>query len=76
MIRRMMPVFAVLFVLCGVWRAQAASDAPAAPSNNAAKATGTPGAPAPNILFIILDDVGIDQMRVFGYGGLRRTRRP
>lgn len=25
--------------------------------------------PKPNILFIILDDVGIDQMRVFGFGG-------
>ncbi len=23
----------------------------------------------PNILFVILDDVGIDQMRIFGYGG-------
>jgi hypothetical protein len=27
-----------------------------------------PGAP-PNILFVIMDDVGIDQMEVFGYGG-------
>ena len=25
--------------------------------------------PPPNILFIIMDDVGIDQMRAFGYGG-------
>jgi arylsulfatase A-like enzyme len=24
---------------------------------------------APNILFVIMDDVGIDQMRLFGYGG-------
>jgi hypothetical protein len=23
----------------------------------------------PNILFVIMDDVGIDQMQVFGYGG-------
>jgi hypothetical protein len=23
----------------------------------------------PNILFIIMDDVGIDQLRIFGYGG-------
>src|SRR5258706_14185366 len=23
----------------------------------------------PNILFVIMDDVGIDQMRLFGYGG-------
>ena len=26
-------------------------------------------AQAPNILFVIMDDVGIDQMRTFGYGG-------
>jgi hypothetical protein len=26
-------------------------------------------AQAPNILFVIMDDVGIDQMRAFGYGG-------
>ena len=23
----------------------------------------------PNILFVVMDDVGIDQMQVFGYGG-------
>ena len=28
-----------------------------------------PTAGTPNILFIIMDDVGIDQMRLFGYGG-------
>jgi arylsulfatase A-like enzyme len=26
-------------------------------------------APKPNILFVIMDDVGIDQMKLFGYGG-------
>jgi len=30
----------------------------------------------PNILFIIMDDVGIDQMRVFGYGGATPTAAP
>jgi arylsulfatase A-like enzyme len=25
--------------------------------------------PAPNILFVIMDDVGVDQMKSFGYGG-------
>ncbi len=25
--------------------------------------------PSPNILFVVMDDVGIDQMQVFGYGG-------
>jgi len=29
----------------------------------------SPSQRSPNILFVIMDDVGIDQMRVFGYGG-------
>jgi arylsulfatase A-like enzyme len=30
----------------------------------------------PNILFVIMDDVGIDQLRSFGYGGLTPPRTP
>ncbi len=30
----------------------------------------------PNILFIIMDDVGIDQMQAFGYGGATPARTP
>jgi len=30
----------------------------------------------PNILFVIMDDVGIDQMRVFGYGGATPPSTP
>ena len=30
----------------------------------------------PNILFFIMDDVGIDQMKAFGYGGLTPPRTP
>src|SRR5262245_51089805 len=30
----------------------------------------------PNILFIIMDDVGIDQMQAFGYGGTTPPRTP
>lgn len=30
----------------------------------------------PNILFFIMDDVGIDQMKVFGYGGTTPPRTP
>ena len=30
----------------------------------------------PNILFFVLDDVGIDQMKVFGYGGATPPRTP
>ena len=29
----------------------------------------------PNILFFVLDDVGIDQMKAFGYGGATPPRR-
>ena len=31
---------------------------------------------SPNILFIVLDDVGIDQMKAFGYGGATPPRTP
>lgn len=30
----------------------------------------------PNILFIVMDDVGIDQMKVFGYGGATPAKTP
>lgn len=30
----------------------------------------------PNILFIVMDDVGIDQMQIFGYGGATAPRTP
>lgn len=33
-------------------------------------------AQAPNILFVIMDDVGIDQMEVFGYGGATPPSMP
>jgi hypothetical protein len=41
-------------------------------------APAAPGKPAqpPNILFFIMDDVGIDQMAVFGYGGATPPRTP
>jgi len=31
---------------------------------------------SPNILFVVMDDVGIDQMRVFGYGGVTPPNTP
>ena len=37
---------------------------------NSSHAPAEPPAPnPPNILFILTDDVGIDQFRAFGYGG-------
>jgi arylsulfatase A-like enzyme len=42
---------------------------------DAAEPTAQASSP-PNILFIIMDDVGIDQMRVFGYGEDNQPRTP
>ena len=36
----------------------------------------TPNQQPPNILFIIMDDVGIDQLKVFGYGGATPPETP
>lgn len=35
-----------------------------------------PAAALPNILFIVLDDLGVDQLPVFGYGGLTPANTP
>ncbi len=48
--------------------AQISSSLATEPSYNSA-VQGSGGKQRPNILFIIMDDVGIDQMRIFGYGG-------
>ena len=39
-------------------------------------ATALAPADPPNILFFVLDDVGIDQMKVFGFGGATPPRTP
>ena len=38
--------------------------------------TGSSAAAKPNILFVIMDDVGIDQMESFGYGGVTAPNMP
>src|SRR5215831_4682650 len=45
-------------------------------ANNSAASHGNGKGHTPNILFIILDDVGIDQLRAFGYGGVDAARTP
>lgn len=40
-----------------------------APLSGCGGGNGTTTSDTPNILFVIMDDVGIDQMEVFGYGG-------
>jgi hypothetical protein len=48
---------------------QTASPADPGQSLNMADRPVAAGKSRPNILFIIMDDVGIDQMQIFGYGG-------
>ena len=38
-------------------------------SSSGGSSSGSGSSGTPNILFVIMDDVGIDQMRSFGYGG-------
>ena len=48
----------------------------AANGNGNSNGNGNGNGRNPNILFIIMDDVGIDQMHVFGYGGVDPARTP
>ena len=74
----------IVLMLASLAWSQATSAAPA--STPGAKTppgqTSTPpgqtatGGRAPNILFIIMDDVGIDQMTAFGYGGADPPKTP
>jgi arylsulfatase A-like enzyme len=43
---------------------------------NAANSQSRPSQQHPNILFVIMDDVGIDQLQTFGYGGATAARLP
>ena len=49
--------------------AQTSGPLTAGPSTNLSGQSGGAAKQRPNILFIIMDDVGIDQMQIFGYGG-------
>jgi hypothetical protein len=67
--RLLKSVCAVVTLACCAW-AQKISSAPTANEQ------ATSSEKRPNILFIIMDDVGIDQMKVFGYGGRTAPRTP
>ncbi len=56
-----------LILICGT----GCGSSPASPAPAPETSTQTP-----NILFIIMDDVGIDQLRTFGYGGLTPASTP
>ena len=62
-------LLAGLAVFCMLAVAQAESRKSAASHTATTPAAANPGATHPNILFVIMDDVGIDQMSSFGYGG-------
>jgi hypothetical protein len=67
--RLLKSVCAVVTLACCAW-AQKISSTPTANEQ------ATSSENRPNILFIIMDDVGIDQMKVFGYGGRTAPRTP
>lgn len=45
-------------------------------SSNSVASSDEPSSQQPNILFVIMDDVGIDQMASFGYGGVKPPSMP
>lgn len=57
-----------LLVLTANPRAQADGDLPSNPAQSRRS--------LPNILFMILDDVGVDQMKLYGYGGSSQPNLP
>jgi hypothetical protein len=63
-----------VFCLLGV--VQAANQKPAASAGATTLPASHPGTKTPNILFVIMDDVGVDQMRSFGYGGPVAPKMP
>jgi arylsulfatase A-like enzyme len=62
----------IRFALTAVALATLVSDASAAPGGKAPKKNDSP----PNILFVLMDDVGMDQMQIFGYGGVQPPATP
>ena len=62
-------VFSFSLVLPVFAHAQASGSQPVGPSGDLHAESGGPAKQRPNILFIVMDDVGIDQMQIFGYGG-------
>jgi arylsulfatase A-like enzyme len=59
----------ILLGLSGVVQAQSLTAGSSRVVTANPQQSNTGGKSRPNILFIIMDDVGIDQMSIFGYGG-------
>jgi arylsulfatase A-like enzyme len=64
-------ILAILVLFCSstLSHAQSSNASAATLEASASGQRVANGKPRPNILFIIMDDVGIDQMQIFGYGG-------
>src|SRR6201993_731138 len=69
--RRISRLALVSLFLISVIQAHTQTGSPPNPgaSSNTSDQSGGGRKSRPNILFIIMDDVGIDQMQIFGYGG-------
>jgi hypothetical protein len=63
----------VMLLSTSLW---AQSDRGNATTSTSPESPGKGQARHPDILFIIMDDVGIDQLRIFGYGGADPARTP
>ncbi|HWS95737.1 MAG TPA: sulfatase-like hydrolase/transferase, partial [Candidatus Methylomirabilis sp.] len=70
MVRRILSTWVLL--VCSTLLAHALGPRAAATSGHGVRAANA----GPNILFIIMDDVGIDQMKIFGYGGATPPATP
>jgi hypothetical protein len=68
---------ALLLMLASICSAQTAGTKSAKATSASPMPPAKPGSHGrPNILFIIMDDVGIDQMKIFGYGGATPPATP
>jgi arylsulfatase A-like enzyme len=67
-IRGMIMTCLCLLVLCGC-KLGSSSGAGAPPTDPQQPNEPEPNDPPPNILFIVVDDAGVDQFEAFGYGG-------
>ena len=66
-------IFSLLLTTSFIFTTQIhAQELSSEPEVEAAKSSKNP----PNILFIVMDDIGIDQMKIFGYGGDSPPRTP
>ena len=75
MTARLLSAALAVVTLTAFSHAQTGKSAIAVPANPTSSMVHDTGQ-TPNILFIIMDDVGIDQMQVFGYGGGTASATP